>query len=90
MEIFFFYLVKQVLCGYLVSTMNKKVAYVIALVTTIICGLGVIPLAWMIPMTNKIKKAKEGHAVLTFSFEMCVLIFLNPVAGVFLLTDHEQ
>ena len=72
--------------------MNKKVAHVFAMVNTIItgiCTLG-IALSWKIPMTRKIKKALEGRAVLTFSFEMCTLIFLDPVAGILLLVDREQ
>lgn len=72
--------------------MNKKVAHVFALVNTILSGIGTlgIALSWKIPMTRKIKKAIEGNAVLTFSFEMCALIFLDPVAGILLLVDHEQ
>ena len=72
--------------------MNKKIAYIFALVDTIINGtltLG-IALSWKLPMLKKVKKAKEGNAVLTFHFCICALIFLNPVAGILLLVDHEQ
>lgn len=68
----------------------KKVAFIFSLIATIMYGISVIPLAWMIPMTVKIYKADKEGLELTLGFKICTLIFNNVVSGILLLIDKEQ
>ena len=48
-----------------------------------------LPLCWAIPMTISLfRKAKSGEYI-SVGFKICVLIFLNIIAGILLLCDNE-
>lgn len=46
-----------------------------------------ISLAWIIPMTVKVYKVKSTSE-LTLGFKICTLLFVNVLAGIFLLCDN--
>lgn len=68
----------------------KTAAFVLCLITTISSGVFLIPLAWMIPMTVYIYKAMNDEVELTVGFNVCVLLFVNTVAGILLLCEKEK
>lgn len=49
-----------------------------------------VPLAWSIPMTIKVYKARKNNEPLSTGFKVCTLIFVNLVAGILLLCDKDQ
>lgn len=49
----------------------------------------IIQLFWMIPMTIKVFKVKKTSE-LSVAFKICTLLFVNLLAGIFLLCDKEQ
>lgn len=52
-------------------------------------GWAIIPLAWCIPMTVSVfNKLKSGEPITT-GFKVCVLLFVNIVAGICLLVRDE-
>lgn len=67
----------------------KNAAYVLLIISTVIQGFFLLPLFWCIPMTvsysNKIKKNKP----VSTGFKVCVLLFVNWIAGILMLCDKE-
>ena len=67
----------------------KKVAKGFMIFATVIQGVYLIPLLWCIPMTvsysNRIKKNKP----VSTGFKVCVLLFVNWIAGILMLCDKE-
>ncbi len=52
--------------------------------------LGFIPLAWCLPMTIVcFNKTKRGEPI-GVGFKVCVLLFVNMVAGILLLCDNNN
>lgn len=68
----------------------KTAAYILCLIATIVSGVLLFPLLWTIPMTKKIYHAKETNTKLTIGFDVCVLLFLNMIAGILLLVDDSE
>ena len=66
------------------------VAKIFMILSTVITGFYIIPLAWMLPMTivlcNKLKNDKE----ITVGFAVCILLFCNTIAGILLLCRREN
>lgn len=51
--------------------------------------IGILPLAWYIPMAlNLAKKTEEGEPIST-GFKVLILIFVNLIAGILLLCDKD-
>lgn len=48
-----------------------------------------IPLAWCIPMTVSVFKSSKENKPISTGFKVCVLIFVNLVAGILLLCRSE-
>ena len=48
-----------------------------------------IPLIWCIPMFLKVNRYLKGEEELTTGFKICVLLFVNVIAGVLLLVDEN-
>lgn len=67
----------------------KLAAFILCLISTIVMGWMLIPLAWCIPMTIKAYKAYKGEEILTTGFNVCVLLFVNLIAGILLLCDDD-
>lgn len=68
----------------------KLAAFILCLLSTIGLGIFLIPLAWCIPMTIKVYKAYKGEETLTTGFNVCVLLFVDLIAGILLLVDDEK
>lgn len=51
------------------------------------CGL--IPLAWCIPLTVHVFRATKAHAPISTAAKVCILIFVDLVAGILLLCMTE-
>lgn len=60
-------------------------AFILNLVTTIICGIFIIPLAWMIPMTVHSYGIYKGTKPNTTGFAVCTLLFLDLISGILML-----
>lgn len=68
----------------------KLAAFILCLLTTIATGWCLIPLCWCIPMTIKVYKAYKGTTTLSTGFNVCVLLFVNLIAGILLLCDPDN
>ena len=68
----------------------RLIAFVLNLVTTIGCGVFIIPLAWMIPMTVISWGIYKGTRRNTSVFGVCTLLFLNLVSGILLLCSTKD
>ncbi len=49
-----------------------------------------IPLIWCIPMYMKVNKYLNGEEELSTGYKVCVLIFVNLIAGILLLMDGND
>lgn len=72
------------------SNTLKMVAFVLMIVSTVSCGLLLIPLIWCIPMIIKVKRSMDTGEPLSTGFKVCTLLFVNLIAGVLLLCDNNQ
>ena len=52
--------------------------------------LYLIPLCWTIPMTVYYWKAVKNNTPVSTAFKVCSLIFVNLVAGILMLCDHNE
>ena len=65
-----------------------KIFMIIGTVVNSIYGL-IIPLAWCLPMTLSFcKKVKKNEKIST-GFKVCILLFVNTIAGIVLLCDKD-
>lgn len=53
-------------------------------------GIGLIPLAWVIPMTVVCWKVYKGERPNTVAFGVCTLLFVNLVSGILLLCSSKE
>ncbi len=67
----------------------KLAAFILCVLSTIAIGWLLIPLIWCIPMTVSVYKAYKGEKELSTGFNVCVLLFLNLIAGILLLVDNQ-
>ena len=63
---------------------------VLMIISTVIIGFYILPLAWCIPMTvsyfNKIKNKKPIET----GFKVCTLIFVSTISGILMLVDDKH
>lgn len=65
-------------------------AKVFMIISTVVYGLYIIPLAWCLPMTiSYSKKIKNGEPVST-GFKVCTLLFVNLIADILMLCDNNN
>lgn len=65
------------------------VAKVFMIISCVVTGFYLIPLAWTIPMTiHYCNKIKNNEPVGT-GFKICTLLFVNTVAGILMLCDKD-
>lgn len=67
----------------------KLAAFILCLLSTIATGWLLIPLLWYVPMTIIVYKAYKGESELSTGFNICVLLFVNLIAGILLLCDND-
>lgn len=73
----------------LTPTGLQTAAKVFMILSTIFMGFFIIPLIWCIPMTfSYCNKIKRGEKVGT-GFAICALLFVNVLAGIFMLVDNN-
>jgi hypothetical protein len=72
------------------KTTLRLVAFVLNLIVTIACGVFIIPLAWMIPMTVRSWGIYKGTKPNTTAFGVCDLIFLSMISGILLLVSGTE
>lgn len=68
----------------------RLIAFILCLISTIACGWCIIPLAWMVPLTISVYKGYKGEKEMSMALRVCVLIFVNMIAGILLLVDNDQ
>ena len=68
----------------------KTAAKVFMIISCVLMGLYLLPLLWVLPMTivycNKVNN-KEPIGV---GFKICILLFVNMIAGILLLCDSDD
>lgn len=78
---------------YYVSEKDKTlriVAFVFNLICTIIFGILLIPLCWMVPMTVRSWRTYKGKKPNTVALGVCTLIFVNLISGILLLVSKKD
>lgn len=68
----------------------RLAAFIFCILTTVTAGWALIPLIWCIPMTVSVYKYYKGEKDLSVGFKVCVLIFVNLIAGILLLCDDSK
>ena len=65
-------------------------AKVLMIISTVLLGFIIIPLAWTIPMTiTYCKKLGKGEQI-GIGFKICSLIFVSTIGGILMLCDTSQ
>ena len=68
----------------------KTAAKILMIISCVIMGFWIITLAWTLPMTiNYCNKVKNGQPI-SVGFKICILLFINTIAGILLLCDNEN
>ena len=68
----------------------QLVAFILMVITTVVAGFFLIPLAWMIPMDVHLYKCMQEKKKVSVGFGVCTLIFVDLVSGILLLVDSAQ
>lgn len=67
----------------------STVAMLFMIISTIVCGIFLIPLAWRLPMTVIYSnKVKSGEPV-GVGFKVCTLLFVSMISGILMLCDND-
>lgn len=67
----------------------RKASFILAIITCVLVGWTIIPLAWAIPMTIMIKRSitsGKNHIALG----ICSLLFLNVIIGILMLISNDK
>ncbi len=65
-------------------------AKILMIISTVVMGFYLFPLAWCLPMTiSYSKKLKQGQPVST-GFKICTLLFVNTISGILMLCDKNN
>lgn len=68
----------------------RLVAFIFMLISTIVFGFALIPLAWCIPMTVHCYGLYKGTKDNSVAFGVCSLIFVSLIAGILLLCSEKE
>lgn len=71
--------------GAMIGSIGGSDASVAGVATGMVGVFCLIPLAWTIPMTIRMKKICDGEADNSLAFSICSLIFCNIISGILLL-----
>ncbi len=76
---------------------RRKWIYYAALIETIVFGILLFPLAWMIPMTIRYYKFSNAEMEPSLAYKICTIIFFGPLPltlgylkGILFLTEREK
>jgi len=67
-----------------------NVAFILAVISCVLCAFAIIPLAWMIPMTVSMNDKIKNNEEISVAFKVCTLIFVNTISGILLLVGDEN
>lgn len=62
-----------------------QIAFIFMIITTVISGLLILPLCWMLPMTLALNRCIKEHRKPSIAFSVCTIIFANIVSGILML-----
>ena len=68
----------------------RLIAFIWNVLCTVGCGILLIPLAWMIPMTVHSYGIYKGTKPNTVGFDVCTLIFIGLISGILLLCSKKE
>lgn len=68
----------------------RLIAFIWNVLCTVGCGILIIPLAWMIPMTVHSYGIYKGTKANTVGFDVCTLIFIGLISGILLLCSKKD
>ena len=83
---------QQAVIVYPMTERDRKLrlaAFILNVISTVVCGFLLVPLAWMIPMTVMSWGVYKGTRTNTVAFGICTLLFLNLISGILLLVSTE-
>ena len=66
------------------------IALVFAIISCVIMGFALFPLAWAVPMTVSMSRKLKNGQPISVGFKVCTLLFLNSVSGILLLCIPEN
>lgn len=66
------------------------IALVFAIISCVIMGFALFPLAWAVPMTVSMSRKLKNGQPISVGFKVCTLLFLNTVSGILLLCIPEN
>lgn len=65
------------------------IAKILMIITTVCSAWLIIPLAWCIPMILHYNKCLKNGEPVSTAFKVCVLLFVNTIAGILMLCDNQ-
>ena len=75
------------------SNSNKTlgtIAKVLMILSCVFSGFYLIPLCWTIPMTISLSKKLKNNQPISTGFKICILLFVNTIAGILLLCMRDN
>ena len=72
------------------STGLQTAAKVFMIISCIFTGLWLFPLLWTVPMTVSYCNAIKNNRPVGVGFKICTLLFVNLLAGIFMLCDRSN
>ena len=75
------------------SSSNKTlgtIAKVFMIISTVFMGLYIIPLIWCLPMTLSLSRKLKNNEPISIGFKICILLFVNTIAGILLLCMKDE
>lgn len=68
----------------------RAVAFGLMVLSTVVLGFAIIPLAWCLPMTIYYYGVLRDNKKVSMGFKICTLIFVNPISGILMLCDYQN
>lgn len=68
----------------------RLVNFILCLLSTVVAGILIIPLAWMVPMTVHSWGIYKGTKANTVAFGVCTLLFVSLIGGILLLVSTKD
>ena len=66
-----------------------KISLALMILSAVCSAIAVIPLAWCIPMILHYHKSMKNGTPVSLGFKVCVLIFVNTLAGILMICDNK-
>lgn len=72
------------------ETGMQLAAKIFMIISCVMCGICLIPLCWMIPMTVIYFNYLRDRRPVPLAFKICTLLFVSLIAGILMLCDNED